>query len=147
MAVEDKIADYLDNGTLGYVKLNAANVYVTQLSEATTAGATQRGVNVAPLSGGTVDIQAGPQTYAGGVTISNPLTISGDSESGVTVVPAIGAGNSQTAFLIASSSVTIQDLTIDGLTNTSSADQSRRRCVYQLHPASSLASTPLSITT
>ena len=57
-AIEDKIADYLDTPTLGYVSLQPTNVYVDQASENINAGAIQRGVNVAP-SGGTVNVQAG----------------------------------------------------------------------------------------
>ena len=41
-ATEDKIADRLDNPAIGYVSLKNANVFVSQLSETTTAGAIQR---------------------------------------------------------------------------------------------------------
>ena len=60
--------------------------------------------------------------YAENVTVSNPMTIDGQSQSGVTVVPVSGGGNMQNAFLVASSDVTIENLTIDGKTNTSSTD-------------------------
>ena len=47
-AVEDKITDYLDNPSLGYVSLNSMSVYVAQTSELAadggTAGAIQRGI-------------------------------------------------------------------------------------------------------
>ena len=69
---------------------------------------------------GTVNVDNG--TYAEDVTVSNPMTIEGESQSGVTVVPASGGGSMQNAFLVASSNVIIEDLTIDGKTNTSSTD-------------------------
>ena len=51
------------------------------------------------------------------------------------VDPAVGGGNSQTAFLVESSSVTIEDLTINGLTNTSSTHQFSGGVVTNYVPA------------
>ncbi len=128
--IEDKIIDYLDypetslSGQRGYVSINADNVFVAQSSEIATPGAIQRGVNVAPTDGaGTVYIQAGtamsPDDYAvdatnGAISVANPLTVEGQSEAGVVVVPASGVLFSQDGFDVSSSNVTIEDLTIDG---------------------------------
>src|SRR5205823_2116222 len=46
LAVDDKITHYIDSPTLGFVRVQANNVFVTQLSD-TLAGAIQRGVDVA----------------------------------------------------------------------------------------------------
>jgi hypothetical protein len=68
-AIEDKITDYLDDGTLGYVQLNAGQVYVAHSSEAASPGAVQRGVNVA-LAGDVVNLQAGTYVANGNFTVS-----------------------------------------------------------------------------
>ena len=131
-AIEDKITDYLDDPTLGYVSLNASNVYVTQASESPTPGAIQRGVNVAPLSDGTVNVEAG--TYTGNLTISKPLTLAGAGQTGAdatTIIPsfagAVGgstfAAGCSNLILVQSSNVTIEDLLLDG-NNPSLAGQS-----------------------
>ena len=111
---ENEIVDYLDYPSLGYVSLNPTAVYVAASSESATAGAIQRGVNVAPSAGGTVHVQSGPVHYSGGATISSPVTVEGDSENGVVVVPVATGGVNQTACMVASSDVTIETLTIDG---------------------------------
>ena len=71
-AIEDKITDYLDDSTLGYVSLNASNVYVAQSSETPAdPDAIQRGVNAAQSTGaGTVNVENG--TYYGGAAIGCP---------------------------------------------------------------------------
>ena len=87
--VEDKITDYLDDPTLGYVSLNSNNVYVAQSSELPaqgTAGAIQRGINVAP-SGGTVDVQAG--SFVVNATIPKGLTVIGAGQASTIVYPAV----------------------------------------------------------
>jgi uncharacterized delta-60 repeat protein len=68
---------------------------------------------VAP--GGTVNVDSG-QYNQSNITIVQPVTIVGQSESGVTVAPSVAGGN---AFEIASSNVTVKDLTIDGNANSS----------------------------
>ena len=55
-AIEDKITHAVDNATLGFIRVNADNVYVTDLSDSI-----QRGVDVAS-SGDTVNI--GPGTLS-----------------------------------------------------------------------------------
>ena len=75
------------------------------------------------------------------------MTIEGSGRSGAdaTIIdPISGGGSNQTAFLIAHSSVTIADLTIDGQTNTSSTDN----FFYGVNTDDAVGSltTPLSIT-
>jgi uncharacterized delta-60 repeat protein len=77
--IENKITDYLDDPSLGYVQISTGNVYVTQASETDTAGALQRGVNVA-VTGDTVNVQAG--TYVGANVA--------DTTDGVVAAVAIG---------------------------------------------------------
>jgi hypothetical protein len=67
--IEDKISDYLDGGTVGYVQLNHGNVYVAHSSELASAGAVQRGVNAA-VAGDTVNLQAGTYVANGSYTVS-----------------------------------------------------------------------------
>ena len=122
-ATEDHINDVLDTPGDGYVELNATNVYVSQLSDTTTNNAIERGVNVAGPAA-TVHIENG--TYKANVVLNNPITIEGDSQSGVTILPLTGGGSSQTAFLVASSNVTIEALTIDGQTGIAAPDQFSR---------------------
>ncbi len=118
-AIEDKITDYLDDGSVGYVSLNAANVYVTQKSEDTNSGAVQRGVNVA-TSGSTVDVAAG--TFTGQVTISNPVTLTGAGASTVIQSPATlsssftsGGTVYKPVVTVDGTTATVENLSIDGL--------------------------------
>ncbi len=142
-AVEGKITDYLDNSTLGYVSLNSTNVYVAYSSEQSSAGAVQRGINVAPTNVvGTVNVQAG--TYVANadydnkdagvvdeLNITRPLTLLG-AQAGVDpngTPPStadqtiIQPGNSDpnpydstavTVIGVSSSDVTIDGVTVDG---------------------------------
>ena len=82
-AIEDKISDYLDDPTLGYVMLNATKVYVTQVSDNTTNDAVQRGVNVS-AAGGTVNVQAG--TFIGQVSITENLSLVGAGQASTTII-------------------------------------------------------------
>ena len=91
-AIEDKITDYLDNPAVGYVELNPTNVYVSQLSDTTTNGAIQRGVNVAP-SLGTVNVQAG--VFVGELDIETPITLEG-AQAGNDPNPSAPATGNQT---------------------------------------------------
>ena len=71
-AVENGIQDYLFIPAYGYVKINSGHVYVAHSSEAVTAGAVQRGVNVA-VANDTVYVQ--PGAYAGNVTVTTGVTL------------------------------------------------------------------------
>ena len=140
-AVEDKITDYLDDSTLGYVSLNATNVYVAQssdlLADGGSAGSIQRGVNVVP-SGDTVNVQAGiyvganvpdaANGYSDGVQIDKSLSLMGPNpnynptgaEPASQAVLLPGASdpeldaNEQAGIEIASSNVTVEGMTFDG---------------------------------
>jgi uncharacterized delta-60 repeat protein len=89
---EDKISDYLDVPTVGYVQLNPTNVFVTQLSDTTTNGAIQRGINVA-TSGGRVNVQAG--TFVGELDIFTSITLAG-AQAGIDPNSTPPAANAQT---------------------------------------------------
>ena len=90
----------------------------------------QQAVN-AVASGGTVHIESnGPTDYfESNILVSQPETITGDSESNVVVAPAFAdshtdgsfAGTPSNGFIVASSNVTIEDLTIDGNANSALA--------------------------
>ena len=121
-AVEDRISDYLDNPSYGYVQLNATNIYVTQLSD-TINGAVQRGVNVAPANSGTVNVQAG--SFSGPVNIiGKNLTLdgAGNGAGGTTIVaPAsitsqfsTGSGSKYAVVYANANDVVIENLTVNG---------------------------------
>ncbi len=113
-AVEDKITDAIDQSGLGFVRINAGNVYVTPNSflspAADDTGALQRAIDVAS-SGDTVNVEAG--TYPGLITVGKALTISGAgsgvSGSVVTYNNAMGNG-----FTIAANNITVEGLRIVG---------------------------------
>jgi hypothetical protein len=121
--VEDRISDYLDNPARGYVSIQDGNVFVTQLSEQTTAGAIQRGVNVGP-GGGCIEVQAG--RFIGEVVIDKPLHVEG-AQAGVdpnsaappasaqTIIqPDVADATSTLLVTIQSSDVTLDGVTVDG---------------------------------
>ena len=131
-SVEGKIVDYLDNPAYGYVRLQAGYDFVAASSETATPGAIQRGVNAAntdetsvPSDGDIVDIQAG--TFVGEVDISKNLTLSGAGQDQTTIDPSANlASPVSPADLYTpmypivyanSSSVTIEGLTVDGLSS------------------------------
>ncbi len=100
-AKEDKIDDYLDAPGVGFVRLKSGNVFVTQLSESTTAGAIQRGIDAA-TAGDTEQIQAGTYTLASDIGIDKQITLLGPNgaispNTGSRVPEAIidGGGNFQ----------------------------------------------------
>ena len=119
--IEDKISDALDTSGLGYVRLKNGFVYVTPTNG--TPGAVGRGVAVA-IANDHVDLKDG--TYvSSNVIVTQPITIDGQSEGGVMIVPAgeddnvdstLG-GTSQIGFIVQSSNVTIEDLTLNGQGN------------------------------
>src|SRR5262249_39503800 len=67
--IEGRVSDYLDDPSLGYVKLNSGNVYLAHSSETANAGAVQRGIDVA-LAGDTVNLQAGTYVANGNFAVS-----------------------------------------------------------------------------
>ena len=89
-AIEDKITDYLDDATLGYVSIKTGYVYVAQSSETPNAGAIQRGINVAQ-SGNTVNVQAG--TFVGQVTISQSVILLGANSGNDPTIVGSRCGN------------------------------------------------------
>ncbi len=115
-AVEDKINDYLDNPALGSISLNPNNVFVTQESETSTAGAVQRGVNVAS-TGGHLYIQAG--SFDDQVTIGQDLSVTGAGPGQTTIfAPATMApdsyGKRNVVEINNGASVTMTGLTVSG---------------------------------
>ena len=140
-AAEDKILDYLDDSSVGYVSLQSGNVFVAQSSETGTAtedgtpGAIQRGINVTPANG-TLYAQAG--TFVGDVTIDHAMTLDGAQAGNDPAVANPTAGNqtiimpdqsdpnpndatSVTVVYVSSSDVTIDGVTVDG-SNTASSN-------------------------
>lgn len=103
--IEDKISDYLDLPTLGYVSLNSTNVFITDSSEMANAGAIQRGINVT-TSGGTVNVQAG--TFAGGIAIGSSLALTGAGVASTTIQGEISIGSGD--------AVSISGVTVDPTT-------------------------------
>ena len=123
-AVEDKITDELDNSSLGYVQIQDGHVFVTPTSG---AGAIQRGLNVAVdndivnIEGGTAN--APDMYYEANIDVTQAVTIEGDSEAGVVINPSMtdshddssfGGTTVSNGFVIDSSGVTIQDLSLNG---------------------------------
>ena len=78
LAVEDKIYHALDQSGLGFIRVMAGEVFVTQAS-----GSIQRGVNAA-ISGDVVNVGAG--SYTGQVTINKSLDLIGAGENNTTIL-------------------------------------------------------------
>ena len=122
--VEDKIVDYLDNASDGYLRIKQGYDFVAHSSEVANAGAIQRGVNAAntnettiPANGDVVEVQAG--SYYDNVTVSKMLTINGAGQGSTIVYTAVsnptgGSLSSSTVFMVDSNNVTIENLTVDG---------------------------------
>ena len=138
-ALENKVTDYLDSGTLGYLSLTPGQEFVTQQSETTNAGALERAASVAN-SGDTVNVQAG--TFVSNVVVSKPLTFLGaqagqsastryaafvssppngpkanpNSETVLTVptVDPFGSAPFNDIFLVTANNVTINGFVLDG---------------------------------
>src|SRR5439155_21810989 len=77
-AIEDKITHVIDAPGLGFIRVKNANVFVTQHSENTTAGAIQRGTDAA-VGGDRVNVRAG--SFAGNLNVNKALTIAGGGSS------------------------------------------------------------------
>lgn len=89
-----------------------SDLYVTDEGEQSgTTGRVQEAVDL--VSGSTVHINDGLYLESS-ITVDSPVTIDGESRSGVVIAPDVAGNN---AFDIASSDVTIRDLTIDGEAN------------------------------
>ncbi len=125
---EDKITDYLDNASYGFVRLATGEVWVTQLSDSI-----QRGINAAntietsvPANGDAVNVQAG--TYHERLTIGKSVTLLG-AQAGIdptqtgartnpaneSIVDLDGLGISNPNVLVTVSSG-VNNVTIDGFT-------------------------------
>ena len=137
-AVEDKVLDGIDYASRGLVRLKSGYVFVTSQSEATTAGALQRAIDLAS-DYDTIEVQAG--TYTGStavpvdgvvatVLIDKPLTLIGPNASydPLTSVTPVNAqaiivpgtsdptldSNESVGIYITSSEVSVTGFTVDG---------------------------------
>jgi hypothetical protein len=116
-AIEDKIQHAVDDGSLGFVRVKAGNVFVTPAS-----GSIQRGVNVAS-SGDTVNVAAG--TYVENVSVNKSLSLLGaqngvDARTRTSVPESImdeTSNGGKTAFYVTANDVTIDGFTVQGTTN------------------------------
>ncbi len=106
--IENKILDYLDNPSYGYVKLKAGDVFVTHMSETINAGAISRGINVA-LADDTVFVQFGG--YTDNLAISQNLSVVGAGSGSTTIRAGGGVG---AAVSGSGNTITLQGLTITG---------------------------------
>lgn len=117
-----------DYGFTGFNwRYTVLNVYVDDNYSSATPGwnvdhfdTIQAGINAVP-AGGTVNVAAG--TYVENVLVNKPVTIAGESQTGVIVIPAISMPNcgdgslcagASNVFLVQANDVTIHDLTVDG---------------------------------
>ena len=81
-STEDKITHGVDQSGLGFVRVKAGNVYVTELS-----GSIQRGIDVAS-PGDTINVEGPATAYAGGIVVDkDDLTLLGSG------MPTVGAGD------------------------------------------------------
>ncbi len=128
LAVEAKLHHAVDALTLGFVQILANNVFVTPTGTKTISNA----VTIAS-PGDTVNIGNGTYTESN-ITVLKALTINGQSQAGVIIAPSIAGSHdvpsvgfgavSSNGFVVQSSNVTIQNLTIDGNANPTLATQS-----------------------
>lgn len=108
-AVEDKIDHKIDLESLGFVKVNDLNTYVTEVSFVSpeTTPSIQRGINAAGATGWTVNVNDG--TYTEDVLVDKSITIIGQGVGSTTVQPTAPAN---VAFTVSADNVTIKDLKI-----------------------------------
>ena len=107
-AVEDKIFHLLDAPGLGFVRVTANNVYVTQNS-----GSIQRGVNAA-TAGDTVNVAA--VTFTEDVTVAKQLTLEG-AQQGTPAAGRVGAESNVTgSFTVSAAGVTIDGFSLTAVT-------------------------------
>jgi len=99
-ATEDRIDHATDTASLGFVRVKAANVYVTANS-----GSIQRGINPA-TSGDTVNVNDG--TYPESVNVNKPLSLVSANGANVTTI----AGISTTAVSLTADNIAINGFTI-----------------------------------
>ena len=93
--IENRISDYLDQPSSGYVKVKAGYDFLAHSSETTTAGAMQRLVN-ASTSGDTAYVQGG--TYIGSPQINKSLILAGAGRD-TTRIDLLPPGTPGTAYL------------------------------------------------
>jgi parallel beta-helix repeat protein len=120
-AKDDRIDDTIDAAGVGFVRLKAGDVFVTQQSENTNAVAIQRGINAA-TAGDTVYVQAG--NFSGQVFANKMVTVlganagtAGASNSRVTETVIQAPAGGATELVISASDVTVDGFTIQGNTN------------------------------
>lgn len=130
-AVEDQITDAIDDGSLGFVRIQDMHVFVTPNSFYPTGGTTapsiQRGINVASM-GDTVFVEAG--TYTGDLTIDTSITLSGAQAGvnpgtggwGAVPVSTIFGAGANAPIAIFSDNVTIDGFAIESPVTGSGAD-------------------------
>ncbi len=99
-ATEDRIDHATDTAGLGFVRVEAANVYVTASS-----GSIQRGINPA-TPGDTVNVNDG--TYTESLNVNKALLVKSASGFGVTTI----GGTAQTAVTISADDVTLVGFTV-----------------------------------
>jgi hypothetical protein len=124
-ATEDKIDHKIDNSALGFVLVNADNDYITPNSfiwPVTQTPSIQRGIDAASATF-TVNIEDGNYTESN-INVNKGLNILGQDRAGVILGPSVADGHQNNpftdasqAFIVESSGVNIQKLTIDGNAN------------------------------
>jgi hypothetical protein len=124
-AIEDKVVHQVDDGTVGFVRFRAGQVYVTPNSfvSPATSPTLQNAVNAA-VAGDTVNIENGTY-FSSNTTIGKALTVTGQSQAGVIIGPSIADPNTggtfdagySHGFDVSANGVTIQTLTLDGSAN------------------------------
>jgi uncharacterized delta-60 repeat protein len=93
--IEDKIFHATDDGTLGFIRVKANQVYVTPNS-----GSIQRGINAA-LAGDTVNVKAG--TYHENVNLNKQVQVVGAGSGNTASDTVIDAGGSTNGITISAS--------------------------------------------
>ena len=115
---EDRITDYLDNASDGYVELNASTIYLAQSSETANPGALNRAVHIAQANN-TIDVQAGSFVTPSQVSIASNLSIVG-AGAGSTIITTsfdtTASGDSKGWFLVPSTTTAfnLSGVTLDG---------------------------------